>query len=299
MLVAVLERYPEVGERIAANLGARALRVKCKTFPDGELYVRVPEDVKGEEVLVVSTTFPNQSDSIIELLLLADALRRTGASELIGAIPYLAYARQDKVFLQGEPVSAEVVLDILLERFSKLIVVDYHSPGLLAKREGRAFNVLISDILVRASLKYLSDPIVIAPDKGALERAKFAAERLGLQFDYMIKERDRVTGEIRHYPKELDVGGRDVVLIDDIISTGGTIADAAKILLGQGARKVVVAASHGLMLGEALNRIKGAGAHKVILANTLAAKVGDPLVEYVDISERLSSEIANIVGGRR
>ncbi len=257
-----------------------------KMFPDGEKYVRILDidKITGKDVVLINTLYPRQNDSFIETLFLIDALRRTSVRKLVVIIPYLAYSRQDKQFLPGEPVSAEVIIKSIREAGAdQLVVIDAHNPQSLKSFNGCTINVLVSDILVKKALEYVENPIILAPDKGALKRVEYAAEKHGLEYDYLIKSRDRITGEVSMTPKELNVHGRDVVLIDDIISTGGTIALATKHVKKQGARKVVVAASHGLMVGNALEKIKGAGVEKIILGNTLGIKHSDNIIEYVEV----------------
>ncbi len=297
MLVVTGFPYYELTREIASILGGVEVGVAEKVFPDGEFYVRIlePDKIPSNDVVVVSTTYPKQESSLLKTMLLIDAVKQNNPKRIIAVIPYIAYSRQDKVFLPGEPVSACMVLKTLKTiGLDVLVVVDIHSPKTLECFGGPAYNVLVSDLLVKAALKYLENPIVLAPDQGALERASYAARTLGLNYDFLVKSRDRVTGAITYKPKELSVKGRDVVLVDDIISTGGTIAEASRILLQQGARRVVVAATHGLLVGDALKKLKEAGVEKLILANTLLVKHEHELIEYVNITEALKPVLEKI-----
>ncbi|MCD6300982.1 MAG: ribose-phosphate diphosphokinase [Staphylothermus sp.] len=260
-----------------------------KIFPDGERYIRIldTDKISEKDVVLINTLYPRQNDSFIETLFLIDALRKTPVKRLITIIPYLAYSRQDKQFLPGEPISAEIIIkSIRLAGADQLIVIDIHNPESLKSFNGCAINVLVSDILVKKALEYVDNPIIIAPDKGALGRVKYAAEKHSLEYDYLIKSRDRNTGEVSMSPKELKVHNRDVVIVDDIISTGGTIALAVKQIKKQGAREVIVAATHGLMIGNALEKIKNAGVEKIILGNTLGIKHNDNIIEYVEVLDK-------------
>ncbi len=283
---------------LAEKLGCKLLEVKHKIFPDGEKYVRIlnAEEIKGKTVVVSNTMYPNQNDSLIETLMLVNASLKAGASRVVAFIPYIAYARQDKVFLPGEPVTADIVLSMLRETgVSCIYTVDIHSPSILERNFECYENILVFNYMVEQVKQFVNDPIILAPDKGALHRAKHVALKQGLEYDYLVKERDRETGVIRIKPKELDIRGRDVILVDDIISTGGTIAEASRLLIENGARKVIVCASHGLMIGNAIEKIMKSGVHKVILANTLGIKYDIPVIEYVDIipyvSEILSKSL--------
>jgi len=279
---------------IASGLGGVEIPVYEKVFPDGELYVRLinPEKVFNRSVVLVSTLYPDQGRSFLRTLLIIDAIKQSNSGRVIGVIPYLAYSRQDKVFMPGEPISACVVVKALKNTgLDALLTVDVHSPRVLECFGDQACNILVSDLMVGNALKYLEKPIVLAPDKGALERASFAARVYGLEHDYLEKTRDRVTGAVSYTPRELSVRDRDVVIVDDIISTGGTIAEATRILYKSGARRVVVAATHGLLVGEALKKLEESGVYKLILADTLLVRYDHPLLEYVDITPRIIEAI--------
>lgn len=288
-----------LGYSIAQALSIPVLDVVEKVFPDGELYLRIKqvEELKGEDALVVSTMYPAQLENFFKTLMMINASVNSGASRVIALVAYMPYARQDKVFLPGEPVSGCLVAKALKSAgASALVTVDVHSTRVLECFEGDTVNIVVSDALVEHALKYTVNPVVIAPDKGALERAAYAARMFNLDFDYLEKQRDRVTGEVSYVPREVSVQGRDVVIVDDIISTGGTIAEASRTLLRSGARSVLVAATHGLLVGDAVNRISSAGVKRIVLGDTLLTRYFHPLVEYVDISSRVSRTLRGVLG---
>ena len=295
MLIVPGSNFTRQSMELAKRLGAEVVEVEKKVFPDGELYVRLkglPSDLGSTCVAVANTMYPSQDTALVETLLLLNAVHKAGGKDVVLVAPYLPYMRQDKVFLQGEPVSAEVVLEVLTRTIKRGLVVDVHNPSVLENRPWT--NILVSDMLVAQALKYVNDPIVMAPDKGALERAGFAASKLNLEFDYLIKERDRVTGEVTVKPKSVSVAGRDVVIVDDIISTGGTLAEAAKFLRSQGARRIVVAATHGLLVGGAMRKMDEAGFSKIILADTLGVTHNSPSILYVSVVERISGFLREV-----
>lgn len=290
--------FIEESVELAKRIGAEVLSIKYKVFPDGEKYIRIEnsDKIRGETVIISNTMYPSQNDSFIETLMLINASIKANASKVIAYIPYIAYSRQDKVFLPGEPVSAEIILKTLYSMgVNCILTIDIHSDHLL-KDIGKCFhNILVFDYLYNRVKHFLNDPVVIAPDKGALNRAKYLADKYGLQYDYLVKERDRVTGVITIQPREIVVNGRDVVIVDDIISTGGTVAEASRKLIEKGARRIVICASHGLLIGNAIDNIKKSGVLKIALANTLGVKFQDPLIEYIDVSEKVASVLKEVV----
>jgi len=290
--------YEEEARKLAEMLGQDLASVKRKVFPDGEMYVRIldSEKLSGKIAVVANTMFPNQNDSLLETLLLVNAAVKAGASKIIVYTPYLAYARQDKIFQPGEPVSADVVAAALKTMGANcLITIDVHNPDILARNFTCYENVLVFSELYKALENSVENPIVIAPDTGALNRAKHLAGSKNLTYYYLAKYRDRETGEVVVKPKEVDVRRRDVIIVDDIISTGGTIAEAARMLINEGARRVFVCASHGLMVGSAMEKLRDAGVEKVVLANTLGLKHSNPLIEYVDVTPTLAKIIAKYI----
>ncbi|MEM4487833.1 MAG: ribose-phosphate diphosphokinase [Desulfurococcaceae archaeon] len=278
-----------------ANLsGYYFINSQEKEFPDGELYIRVtePDKIHDNDGLIVSTFYPSQDKMFLKTLLLVNAVKNSGAKKVSALIPYLAYSRQDKAFMPGEPISSCVIVESLKAvGVDVLVTVDVHSPRVLECFKGNSINVIVSDILIRRAMSSLENPVVIAPDRGAIERVSFAANAYGLEYDYLIKQRDRITGEVTYTPKELSVKKRDIIMVDDIISTGGTIAESAKILLRNGARRIIVVATHGLLVGNALERLESAGVQKVILADTLGMRHVHFLVDYVNITQRIVDEL--------
>ncbi len=274
-----------IASSLSGALKARLVEAVYKVFPDGELYVRVPDDLQ-DPVMVVKTMSPPQDSSIVESMLLADALAGIGLEDIILVAPYLAYSRQDRRFLRGEPVSVSVVLKAFrASGYRRLITVEMHKPESLKYFEGDAVNV--------SPYRYMADrvelpesPLILAPDRGALRRAMDLASHLGVDYDYLVKERDRVTGEVKIKPRDIDARGMDVVIVDDIISTGGTIAEATRELKRIGARRIYVMVAHALMAGGAVEKLRGAGVERVYATNSLPPRGGE-LVRQVDIGPLL------------
>ena len=264
-----------LGQKIAETLNARIVSVNLKTFPDGEYCLRFEGDLKGEEVVVVQTTGPPQDTNLLQLLLMLDAAKDLGAKTVTAVIPYLAFARQDKRFLGGEAVSAETLVKLIEAcGVDSLVTVNIHSENTLKKFNVPTVNLSAITLLANHFKgRGLDGAFSLSPDKGAVGLAEEADRVLGGGCGWLRKERDRYTGEIQVEEKSLNVEGRDVVVFDDIISTGGTIARAIKMLKSQGARRVYVACVHPLLIGEAKAKILESGAEEIVGTDSLASTV--------------------------
>lgn len=226
--------------------------------------------VRSEPVVVVATTFPD--DGIVEALLMLEAIhdvRSGNLQNLMGdgpenlenvgpgiflAVPYFGYSRQDKRFQQGEVISASLIVRLLARHIDGLIVLDLHAPSVLDDLDTPVeFVSAMPEIAEHLKINVNPD-FILSPDKGAIERASHVAKLIGCKFSYLEKTRiDAHT--IQHKPKDLDVDGAIVAIVDDMISTGGTICKASDALLSQGAKEVHAACTHGLFTGGAITRL--------------------------------------------
>ena len=264
----------ELGRKIAHLIDVEVVPLTFKLFPDGESYLRLDGDIKGEEVVVVQTTSPPQDTNLLQLLLLCDAVKELGASEVTAVVPYLAYARQDKRFLQGEAVSVNTVIELIQSvGVDRLLTVNIHKEEVLERFDISAESLSAMPLLAEYFLKRgLAGAFSLAPDRGAVELVKETDAILKGGFGWLKKERDRITGEIKVEVEELEVRGRDVVVFDDIISTGGTIATSVRILKQQGARRVYAACVHALLIGGAEEKIISSGAEDIVGTDCVPGK---------------------------
>ena len=222
-------------------------------FPDGERYVRLLGPVAGEHVVLVQTTHPDPM--IVEFLLLADAIRDAGARRITAVVPYFGYGRQDKRFLDGEPISAKTIAKHIAVDCDELLTMAIPADPEILKTFPLPTREVSGMPAIGRYLKSAKVDVLLAPDEGALRLAKEASAVAGVPFDFLVKERiDSYTVKIE--PKALAVKGKSVGIVDDVISTGGTIATAAQELRAQGARRVIAACVHGLFVGKAEANLK-------------------------------------------
>jgi len=220
----------ELAERISNLSGFGSVPVAFKVFPDGESYVRLDGSVQGEDVAIVQTTCPPAQDGrLFQLAFMADAAKRGGAKKVIAFVPYLAYARQDKTFLAGEGISVETVARMLkVAGIDELVTVNIHSESALAQFPFLAKTLSAIPLLAKYFVdKGFKSAFALSPDKGAMYIAQEAQAVLGGDCGHLNKSRDRFTGQTVQTAEGLNVKDQTVIILDDIISTGGTIVGAA------------------------------------------------------------------------
>ncbi len=264
-----------LGQTIAEKLNAKIVPVNLKQFPDGEYCLRFEGELDAEEVVVVQSTGPPQDTNVLQLLLMLDAAKEMGAKKVTAVVPYLAFARQDKRFLSGEVISAETLVKLIeacgTDRF---ITVNIHSENTLKCFRAPTENLsAITSLATHFKNRGLDGAFSLSPDKGAIKWAEEADKVLDGGCGWLKKERDRYTGEIQVEEKSLNVQSRDVIVFDDIISTGGTIARAVKMLKTQGARRVYAACVHPLLIGEAKQKILQNGAEEIVGTDSIPTSV--------------------------
>jgi ribose-phosphate pyrophosphokinase len=246
-----------------------------KIYPDGESYVRLEATVEDEHVAIVQTTSPPQDTRIMQLALLADAAKHNGAKKVTAVVPYLAYARQDKMFLSGEAISIEAIAQMLKAAgIDSLITVNIHQERTLSRFPFPATAVSAIPLLAEYfKQKGFEKAFALAPDDGAIGHAEKAKAVLGGEWGYVEKHRDLYTGQISMENRPLDVKGKTVIIFDDVISTGGTIALAAKTVRKLGAQKIYAACVHPLLIGDAEKRIIEAGVEEIVGTDSVESHV--------------------------
>ncbi len=245
-----------LAERISRELGNSPFGIPfTKRFPDGELYVRVGGRLEGDDVVIVQSTRTDQD--LIELMLLEDAVREAGARRIFVVVPYFGYARQDRRFFPGEPVSARALCRHVELDADEIITVDLHSSQSLSNFSKPAFEASGIPAIARL-LRERPVDLLASPDKGGIDRVRRMAQLLDRPWFALEKKRIDSEHVELSLPASLSVPieGKHVVLIDDVISTGGTIVEAAKLLKKHGVGAISAACTHGLFLRDAFERIK-------------------------------------------
>lgn len=269
-----------MGYELAELVGARYCDVEVSQFPDGELYVRVPVDVEGEDVVYVNSLAGRPNELLVETILTLDTIADLGAGSVHAVLTYIPYARQDSRFKPGEAVSALVVGKLLRSlRVSSIYTFDLHLHRIQDPRQvfGESFRNLtaIRDLARYVASTYgVRNPVVVGPDEEAEQWAKMAAEELG-GVGYTVMEKRRLSAtEVVVEPRDVElVRGKDVLLVDDIISTGGTVVEAVRALRRSGAREVYVAVTHAVLAGRAYGRLVQLGLRGLVASDTVPSPI--------------------------
>jgi ribose-phosphate pyrophosphokinase len=278
MIVLAGSTCQSLASRVADELGVEAGKIEARRFPDGEKYLRVLNDVMGQNVVVIQSIYHTPDELLFEYLLLADTVKDLGAKKVTAFIPYFAYARQDERFKPGEALSFKTVSKLIESvGTDEIYTIDMHQHRVLKSSEVfgiPSHNLSAMPLLANyiRELGKLVKPLVIGPDAEAEQWAKLAAERLHTDYDVFQKTRlGDAKVEVR--PRKSNANGRDVLIVDDIISTGGTIVEAVRVLQGQGARLIQVACTHPILAPGALEKITAAGVEDVIGTDTVASPI--------------------------
>jgi ribose-phosphate pyrophosphokinase len=272
-----------LASKVSRELGREPGKIEVKKFPDGERYVRVHDDVKGQNVTVIQSLYHTPDEKIFETLLLVDTLRDLGAKTITVVAPYLAYARQDARFYPGEAVTSMSVARFLESAgATNFLTIDchLHRMGDVSKVFNiPAWNLSAMPLLGKYALRNLKpkDPVVIAPDEEAQQWAATVAKELNADHVAFKKVRVRKEGETSS-KVAVDTGGvklkgRDAIFADDIISTGGTIAAGAKACRKNGAKRIFALCTHPVLADGAIERVKSAGVLKIIGTDTIPSPV--------------------------
>jgi ribose-phosphate pyrophosphokinase len=283
----------KLGSAIAKKLSLQYVNLESKVFPDDESYLKFPE-ISDDELIIIQSCYPKQDKRLMELLIMLDTAKELGVKNLNVVIPYLPYARQDKRFRTGEVISNRSIGKFLYTVGTDLLLtVDVHQEESLKEFKMRSLSIsampLLAEYLKSLSL---SNPCIISPDKGAIGHAEVVSSILKSECTFFDKQRDRITGKVKIAKKNLDYHGKDIVIIDDMISTGGTIANVSEIAKNCGAQKIIAACTHALLVGNAEEKMKNSGVTDIVSTDTVpnrfckisvAPIIADTLRKFVEI----------------
>ncbi len=267
--------HRELAQEICEYLGTELLDAEVKRFKDGEINVRTYETVRGADVFVIQPTCPPINENLMELLVIIDSLRRASARRITAVVPYYAYARQDRKALPREPITAKLVANLLTTAGARrALSIDLHAPQIQGFFDIPVDNLYGAPLLVEYfKNRDIENLTAVAPDVGAVKRVRSIAEALDIPMAIIDKRRPKPNvAEVVNVIGGSKVKDSNVILFDDIIDTGGTISEAAKVLHKQGARNVYACATHGLFSGPAVERMNNAPLKEIIVTNTIPQK---------------------------
>lgn len=288
--------HRDMADRIAKNLDISLLDVEVDRFSDGEIQIKIHENIRGTDVFIVQPTMP-PGDNILELLLLIDAVKRASCRRVTAVIPYFGYARQDRKDQPRVPIGARLMADLITEAGAhRVLTIDLHAPQI------QGFFGIPLDHIYSAPvlLEYFADwprenLAVLAPDVGSIKMARSFAKRLDASLAIVDKRRPRPNvAEVMNFIGEVE--GRDVIIFDDMIDTAGTLTDAARVCKEHGAKTITACCTHPLLSGKALQRLNDSVITEVVVSNTIPFDRFDqcPKIKVLDMAPLLADAIQRI-----
>ncbi len=288
--------HPELAAAISKEIDIPLTKARVERFPDGEIDIRVSDDLRGRDVFVLQPTCPPVNENWIELLLLLDTLRRSSAGRITAVMPYYGYARKDRKDEGRVPISAKVVANTLVASGAdRVVTIDMHAAQIQGFYDIPVDHLYARPVLLQGVRDLnIEEPVVVTPDVGGTKMARAYAKRLNA--DLAIVDKRRVSGSETVIENVIgDVEGRNVVIVDDMISTGGSIAQAAHILRANGAKQIFMAVSHAVLCGPAVERLDDCPVDKIIVTDTIpAGKTSPKALHVVSVAPLLAKTILSI-----
>jgi ribose-phosphate pyrophosphokinase len=261
----------ELSKKIAKNLKLKLVKSNIKRFADGEIYVEINENIRGNSIFVIQSISTPANDNLMELLICIDALRRSSAKNITAVIPYFGYARQDRKVVPRTAISAKLVSNLITNAGAhRIVTVDLHAGQIQGFFDIPVDNLFSTPIFSKHIKKYISNKniICVAPDVGGVERARALGQKLNIGLAIVDKRRP-APGKSQVMNIIGNVKGKNCLLVDDIIDSGGTIVNVAKALKEKGAKDVYVYVTHGVLSGNAVEQINNSKIKKLILTDTI------------------------------
>ncbi|ENT6510599.1 ribose-phosphate pyrophosphokinase [Campylobacter upsaliensis] len=275
----------EFAKQISKYLSLPLSDAGVKRFSDGEISVQIDESVRGKDVFIIQSTCAPANDNLMELLILTDALRRSSANSITAIIPYFGYARQDRKANPRVPISAKLVADLIeAAGIDRVATIDLHAgqiQGFFNIPVDNLYGSIIFNDYIKS--KHFKNAVVGSPDIGGIARARSVAKKLGLDIIIVDKRREKANeSEVMNIIG--DVNGKDVVLVDDIIDTAGTIVKAAKALKEKGANSVMACCTHAVLSGEAYERIAKGDLDELVITDTIPLKKEHEKIKVLSVA---------------
>jgi len=287
---------PEFAKKVAKYLNIEISPAKLTKFSDGEISVKITESVRGMDVFIIQPTCAPTNDNLMELLIMVDALKRSSAKSISAVIPYYGYARQDRKAAPRVPITAKLVADLLeAAGISRVITVDLHAAQIQGFFNIPADNLFGSIMFVDyIKSKKLKNPIIASPDIGGVARARSYAEKLNYDLVIVDKRREKANeSEVMNIIG--DVNGKDVILVDDMVDTAGTLVKAAEVLKSRGATSVMACCTHGVLSGPAYERLdKGDSLDELVISDTIPLKQAHDKITVLTASNIIGETIRRI-----
>ena len=264
---------PEFAKKVGDYLGMCVSDATLNKFSDGEISVQITESVRGQDVYIIQPTCAPANDNLMELLIMIDALKRSSAKSINAVIPYYGYARQDRKAAPRVPISAKLVADLLeAAGIDRIVTIDLHAAQIQGFFNIPADNLFGSILFVNyIRSKNLKNPIIASPDIGGVARARQYADKLGYDLVIVDKKREKAN-ESQVMNIIGDVKGKDVILVDDMVDTAGTLVKAAEVLKQKGANSVMACCTHGVLSGPAYDRVANGVLDELVISDTIPTK---------------------------
>ena len=285
----------ELANEIAKYLEMPLSKATINRFSDGEINVQIAESVRGKDVYIVQPTCAPANDNLMELLIMTDALKRSSAKSITAVVPYYGYARQDRKAAPRVPISAKLVANLMeTAGITRVVTVDLHASQIQGFFDIPVDNlygaILFADYI---KSKQLPNPIIASPDIGGVTRARYFAQRLGLEMVIVDKRRQKANeSEVMNVIG--DVNGKDVILIDDMIDTAGTMVKAAEALKKLGATSVMACCTHPVLSGPAYERIENGVLDELVVANTIPMQRACSKIKMLSTASMLGEVIRRV-----
>lgn len=284
---------PTLSQEIAKYLGVKLVDAEIKTFADNEVFVDIKENVRGEDIFVVQSTSRPANDNIMELLITIDALRRASARRITAVIPYFGYARQDRKVAPRTPISAKLVANLITSAgVDRVLTLDLHAGQIQGFFDIPLDNLYAAPVFVRHIKENFNNEnlVIVSPDVGGLVRARVIASKINVDLAIVDKRRPRAgVSEVMNIIG--DVEGKNCIIVDDMVDSGGTLCNAADALIAKGAVSVSAYITHGVLSGRANDRIANSSLKNLVITNSI-----EPAKETLEVKNIKIINIASLIG---